>query len=256
MTWRICSSRPCEIHPYNVLVRNLRSQIIGAVQRDCTTAEMLQQLATYLDRRIELSRVVAEAASHYIDEQDTLVLYGFSHNVIRLVKEYLPSHVGDILVVECCTGLGREHDLSQRVLQALMPQSQRCAYVRLESLPGVFDYEKGSGRRVKVLLGTLGVLQDGTILAIAGSRMVCSAARSSEFEVCVLAESDKLSSDSGFGQQIGRLTRTLVSEEKDSIHESNPPREVYSVIDAIRRELYTRLIVDSSRSSPSSSLSC
>jgi translation initiation factor 2B subunit (eIF-2B alpha/beta/delta family) len=182
-----------KLHPYNFLVRRLAGKMRELLDAQCPPIQVVNYLEQHLMNRVNACDKVAEGAYTHIEQQDILVVYGYSHTVIRLLTQRLRGHQGIVLVVKCHRNdphlkIERENE---RITAELLKAHLKCRVVQLASLRETLAYFKGAGNRVKVLIGVRGVFNGGDVLSTVGNATIAATAKASDVDVLVLADAEK-----------------------------------------------------------------
>ena len=193
-----------DVHRYNVLVHRLNEDMEGFLERGTNVSEVQQYLEAYGSRTLEACDAVAGLAKDLIQDEDVLVTYGYSNAVMTALTAQPRTHKALILLVKCYRmepGVS-VRDENVRVEKELQRAGLGYQVVEMASLNEVFASLNRQGKRVKVLLGTRGVLGNGDVLSTVGHSQIALAARDAQVEVLVVGEPAKFAEDDALNELI------------------------------------------------------
>ena len=186
-------ARAIDVHRYNVLVHRLNQEMERFLDRNANVSEVREYLEAFGPRTLEASQHVAGLARDLIQNDDVVVIYGYSNAVMTALTAQPRTHNALVLVVKCyrmepsvCV-----RDENDRVVNELQMSRLHYQIVEMASLDGVFASLRQQGKHVKVLLGTRGVLENGDVLSTVGHSQIALAARDAHVEIVIVGETRK-----------------------------------------------------------------
>lgn len=244
-----------QMYRFNILVRNLvqeiKDQLADAQQKMVSHSELRRFLTNYLDSRVKACLRTAELAASQmsIAPNDWLVVYGYSHSIMTLFRKHLRTHRGPVLVVEYRqqTRDGELCEEAARVYSELTEIGLACTFVRLESLPLLFNHCKNSAPKqsLVVILGTRGIYNMGKSLSGAGNAVIALAAHQFGGKVYILADQGKRTHDkeveNSIDEALHEVVEVLISGHAAEVPE---PSESSLQIDVIPSHLFNLILDD------------
>jgi translation initiation factor 2B subunit (eIF-2B alpha/beta/delta family) len=231
-----------KIHPHNLLIRSIVRDVRFAMHIEGATPETLVECKSrYLKLREQECARVAAKAKRIIDDENWIVVYGFSHVVMTLLTEHSVGRCINVLIVKTAPPSQGYFvpDETTRIEQTLAAAGFNSVTLEMAMLPNVLTRLRQQGRKVKVVLGTRGVFNGGDVLGAPGSSLVAIAARSLGASVYVLAESDKRAVDADTKAAMESLLERLADS---AVSTSVSDRDVYSPVDRLTPNDYDEVI--------------
>ena len=242
--------RSLDVHRYNVLVHRLNQDMERLLDRSADVSEIRRYLETYGPKTLEARGAIAGLAKGLIQDEDVLVTYSYSNAVMTALTAQPRTHKALILVVKCNRmepGVS-VRDENKWIEQELQKANLGYRVVEMATLNEVFALLNRQGNRVKVLLGTRGVLGNGDVLATVGYSQIALAARDAHVEVLVVGEPTKFAADaavndlieSHLASQDSWLGASLKEAARDG--RSDRDRVIGAHIERLRSAMYDKLI--------------
>lgn len=176
-------------------------------------AEAIEMFAT--ERIINTTKVICDEAAKQIKDGDTILVYGCDFIVKSVLLEAYNKEINfSVLVI----GDGADDKESMQMLEILNIVGVQCTYGQFNSLPFI-------GRKVsKIIFGCESIMNNGYIVARAGTAAIACYAKSKMIPVVVCTESYKFSKKAVVHSLVS--TELSVTEDKSNSKVSRRHKKV------------------------------
>ena len=184
--------------PFDFMVKNLCFEIGKIISQDAFAEtgayELTKYLKDYLQNSSKMCRDLAAHMTELVDNDDAIIVYGYSTNVAEFLENIRRRHAGPVYIVDCHNPTGKTGvglDANERITDLALNLGFKVYFVDLPDLAQVLQGLKRDRVSCKLVLGTHGVLENGDFACKTGTHILAITAGAFGAQVLAFAESKK-----------------------------------------------------------------